>query len=71
MTDVRLSRITGGSAEECICGPVKLEKKLQTLIEKHIEAFLLRPGCRSRTVTERLSGIHILGMGQPGRATWS
>lgn len=40
MSDVKLFRVTGGSAEELVGKPVKLEKKLQTLIEKHIETFL-------------------------------
>ena len=40
MSDVKLFRITNGSAQELVGRPVKLEKKLQTLIEKHIETFL-------------------------------
>lgn len=40
MSDVKLFRLTNGSAEELIGKPVKLEKKLQALIEKHIETFL-------------------------------
>lgn len=40
MSDVKLFRLTNGSAEELVGRPVKLEKTLQTLIEKHIEAFL-------------------------------
>jgi predicted transport protein len=40
MSDVKLFRITNGSAEELLGKPVKLEKKLQTLIEKHLETFL-------------------------------
>lgn len=40
MSDVKLFRIANGSAEELIGKPVTLEKKLQTLIEKHIETLL-------------------------------
>lgn len=40
MSDIKLFRLTNGSAEELLGGSVKLEKKLQTLIEKHIETFL-------------------------------
>ena len=40
MSDVKLFRLTNGSAEELVGKPVKLEKKLQTLIEKHVETFL-------------------------------
>jgi len=40
MSDVKLFRVTNGSAEELLGQPVKLEKKLQTLIEKHLETFL-------------------------------
>jgi len=40
MSDVKLFRITNGSAEELLGKPVKPEKKLQTLIEKHLETFL-------------------------------
>lgn len=40
MSDVKLFRLGNGSAVELIGKPVKLEKKLQTLIEKHIETFL-------------------------------
>lgn len=40
MSDIKLFRLTNGSAEELVGKPVKLEKRLQTLIEKHIETFL-------------------------------
>lgn len=40
MSDVKLFRITGGSAEELVGQPVKLEKKLQSLVEKHLDTFL-------------------------------
>lgn len=40
MSDVQLFRLAGNKAEELAVKPVKLEKKLQTLIEKHIETFL-------------------------------
>ena len=40
MSDVKLFRIINGSAEELVPQPVKLEKKLQTLVERHIETFL-------------------------------
>ncbi len=40
MSDVKLFRVTNGSAEELVGRPVKLEKKLQALIERHIEMFL-------------------------------
>ncbi len=40
MSDIKLFRLTNGSAEELVGTPVKVEKKLQALIEKHLEAFL-------------------------------
>jgi len=40
MSDVKLFRITNGNAEELVGQPVKLEKKLQSLGEKHLDAFL-------------------------------
>ncbi len=40
MSDVKLFRITNGSAEELTGRAVRLEKKLQVLIEKHLETFL-------------------------------
>ncbi len=40
MSDVKLFRITNGSVEGLVGRPGKLEKKLQTLIEKHLETFL-------------------------------
>jgi len=40
MSDIRLFRLTNGSAEELVGKPVKLEKKLQALIEKHLDTFL-------------------------------
>jgi len=40
MSDVKLFRVANGSAEELVGRPVKLEKKLQALIERHIEMFL-------------------------------
>lgn len=40
MSDIKLFRLTNGSAEELVGKPVKLEKKLQALIEKHLETFL-------------------------------
>jgi hypothetical protein len=40
MSDVKLFRITNGSAEELLGRAVKLERKLQTLIETHLETFL-------------------------------
>ena len=40
MSDVKLFRVTNGSAEELVGRPVKLEKKLRGLIEKHIDRFL-------------------------------
>jgi predicted transport protein len=40
MSDVKLFRVTNGSAEELTGRAVKLEKKLQVLIEKHLETFL-------------------------------
>ena len=39
MSDVKLFRINNGPAEELLGRPVKLEKKLQTLLEKHLETF--------------------------------
>ncbi len=38
MSDVKLFRVANGSAEELVGRPAKLEKRLQMLIEKHIEA---------------------------------
>jgi predicted transport protein len=40
MSDVKLFRVTDGAAEELVHRPVKLEKQVQTLIEKHLEVFL-------------------------------
>lgn len=40
MSDVKLFRVTDGAAEELVGRPVKLERKLQALIERHIETFL-------------------------------
>ena len=40
MSDVKLFRVANGSAEELLGRPVKLEKKLQAMIERHIEIFL-------------------------------
>jgi len=40
MSDVKLFRITNGNAEELVGQPVKLEKKLQSLVEKHLDTFL-------------------------------
>lgn len=40
MSDVKLFRVTDGSADELVGRAVKLEKKLQALIEKHLETFL-------------------------------
>ena len=39
MSDVKLFRLGNGSAEELVGKPVALEKRLQTLIEKHLETF--------------------------------
>jgi predicted transport protein len=40
MSDVKLFRIVNGSAEELTGRAVRLERKLQSLIEKHLETFL-------------------------------
>ncbi len=40
MSDIKLFRLTNGSAKELVGKPVKLEKRLQALIEKHLEMFL-------------------------------
>jgi predicted transport protein len=40
MSDVKLFKVTNGSVAELIGGPVKLEKRLQSLIERHLETFL-------------------------------
>ena len=40
MSDIKLFRVTDSAAEELIDRPVKLEKQLQTLLEKHLETFL-------------------------------
>ena len=40
MSDVKLFRLTSGTAEELVGQPVKLEHKRQALIERHIEKFL-------------------------------
>jgi predicted transport protein len=41
MSDVKLFRLTSNSAQELASAPVRLEKTLQVLIEKHLETFLL------------------------------
>ena len=40
MSDVKRFRVTNGSVEEFAGRPVKLEKKLQTLIDRYIETLL-------------------------------
>lgn len=40
MSDIKLFLVTEGDAEELVDRPVKLEKQLQTLLEKHLETFL-------------------------------
>ncbi|QNN25100.1 DUF91 domain-containing protein [Planctomycetales bacterium ZRK34] len=40
MSDVKLFRVSSGDAEELVGRAVRLEKKLQVLIEKHLETFL-------------------------------
>ena len=40
MSDIKLFRITGGSAIELDGASFKLEKELQTLVEQHMESFL-------------------------------
>ena len=40
MSDIKLFRLNNGSAAELAASAVTLEKKLQTLIEKHLETFL-------------------------------
>lgn len=40
MSDVKLFRVSHGSAQELVGRPVKLEKKLQSVVEKHLETFL-------------------------------
>lgn len=40
MSDVKLFRVADGLAEELVGQPVKLEKKLQSLVEKHLDTFL-------------------------------
>jgi len=40
MSDVKLFRLTDSSIEELVGRPVKMEKKLQVLIERHMETFL-------------------------------
>jgi predicted transport protein len=40
MSDIKLFRLANGSAVELVGKHVKLEKKLQVLIEKHLETFL-------------------------------
>ena len=40
MSDIKLFRISGKAAEELQGGPVRLEKEIQTLIERHMETFL-------------------------------
>jgi len=40
MSDVKLFRLTDSSVEELVGRPVKMEKKLQVLIERHMETFL-------------------------------
>jgi predicted transport protein len=40
MSDIKLFRLAGDTPKELVGKPVKLEKKLQGLIEKHLETFL-------------------------------
>jgi predicted transport protein len=40
MSDIKLFRIGNGSAQELASAPVKLEKKVQAMVEKHLETFL-------------------------------
>lgn len=40
MSDVKLFRVADGSAEELAASAVRLEKKLQSLIEQHLDTFL-------------------------------
>ncbi len=40
MSDIKLFRTSNGTVEELKGTSVQLEKSLQTLIEKHLEAFL-------------------------------
>lgn len=40
MSDIKLFRLTNGSAKELVGKPVVIEKQLQALIEKHLETFL-------------------------------
>lgn len=40
MSDLKLFRLSDSDADELIGKPVKLEKRLQSLIERHIETFL-------------------------------
>ncbi len=40
MSDIKLFRLTNGSAKELVGRPVVIEKQLQALIEKHLETFL-------------------------------
>ena len=40
MSDIKLFRLTNGQVSQLQGGPVPLEKNLQVLIEKHLDAFL-------------------------------
>jgi hypothetical protein len=40
MSDIKLFRLTNGSAKELVGKPVVIEKQLQSLIEQHLESFL-------------------------------
>ena len=68
MSDIRLFKISGGSVEEIDGDSVALEKSLQTLIEKHLEAFLGVRFLATEHATGKTYGgrIDTLGVDQNG-----
>ncbi len=63
MSDVKLFQINNGSAKQLLGQSVKLEKKLQTLIEKHLDTFLHIRFLASEYVTGKTHGGRIDTLG--------
>ncbi len=63
MSDVKLFQIRNGSAQQLLGQSVKLEKKLQTLIEKHLDTFLHIRFVASEYVTGKTHGGRIDTLG--------
>lgn len=64
MSDIKLFRLSNSSVVELSGKPAKLEKKLQTLVEKHIETFLQVRFVASEYITGKthLGRIDTLGI---------